>query len=106
MEMTMETNNHEIIYKKAKKRAQEIRSFYINLMCYCIVIPMLAFINLYYTPEFYWFWFSGLGWGLGLFFHGMAAFNWSPFLGKEWEDRKLKQFMDEEQDRQRKHTNQ
>ena len=95
--------DHErIIYKKAKKKAQEIRSFYINLTCYCVIIPTLIFINLYFTPEFYWFYFSMLGWGMGLLFHGMSAFGWNPFLGKGWEERKLKQFMDEEQSKQNK----
>lgn len=53
----------ERLYKKAKEKAGNIRSFYINLTCYCIVIPCLIFINLKYSPEFYWFFFSMLGWG-------------------------------------------
>jgi hypothetical protein len=104
MEIIME-NNESIIYKKAKKKAKEIRAFYINLMCYCTVIPIIIFINLYYMPEFYWFYFSMLGWGIGLFFHAMGAFEWNPFLGKNWEDRKLKQFMEEEQARKNKPKN-
>lgn len=96
----MEIDKNSIVYKKAKKKAQEIRSFYINLACYCTVIPVLVFINLYFTPEYYWFVFSMLGWGLGLFFHAMGAFGWSPFLGKDWEQRKLQQFIDEEKNKQ------
>lgn len=103
MEMIMETNKDSLIYKRAKKKAQEIRSFYLNLTCYCTVIPILIFINLYYTPEVYWFQYSMFGWGLGLFFHAMGAFGWSPFLNKDWENRKIKQIMEEEQARADKH---
>lgn len=98
-------HNERIIYERAKKKAKEIRSFYYNLTCYCVVIPVLIFINLYFTPHFYWFYFSMLGWGMGLFFHAMAAFGWNPFLGKNWEERKFKQFMDEERSKQNKQDN-
>lgn len=84
-------------YEKAKKQAQEIRSFYYNLMCYCIVIPMLIFINLTYVPQFHWFWFSMLGWGTGLLLHGLKAFGKTPFVGKEWEERKIREIIEKEQ---------
>ncbi len=102
MEIAMEELNENLRYQRAKKKAREIRSFYFNLLCYCIVIPVLIFINLYFTPEFYWFYFSMLGWGIGLLFHGMGAFGWNPFLGKDWEERKLKQFMEEERNKHNK----
>lgn len=86
-------------YKRARKQAREIRSFYINLMCYCAVIPALIYINLRFSPQIYWFFFSMAGWGLGLFFHAMSAFGWSPFFGRGWEERKLKQFLEEEQNK-------
>lgn len=82
--------------ERARKRVKEIRSFYINLALYCTIIPILIIINLTFTPDFYWFFFSMAGWGLGLLFHGMAAFNYVPFLNKDWEERKLQQFMDED----------
>lgn len=84
------------LYLRSKKRAIAIRSFYINLLCYCIVIPSLAIFNIIYTPEFYWFLFSALGWGIGLSFHGMEAFNYHPFLGKDWERRKIDELLKKE----------
>lgn len=92
--------NEERLYQKAKKRAQAIRSFYINLTLYCIVIPILIFINLTFTPEIYWFIFSMLGWGIGLLFHAMEAFSWNPFLGKDWEERKIKEILEKENHKQ------
>ena len=92
----MENFTDQIEFRKAKKKAREIRSFYINLLCYCIVIPTLIVINLYFTPELHWFYFSMIGWGMGLLFQAISTFGWNPFFGKNWENRKLKQFMDEE----------
>jgi hypothetical protein len=40
-----------------------------------------------------------LGWGIGLLFHAMRVFNWFPFLNKEWEERKIKQFMEEDKNK-------
>lgn len=89
-------HEEERLYRKAKKKAQNIRSFYINLGMYWLIIPMLIFINLKYTPEFHWFWFSMLGWGIGITFHGMEAFDVNPFLGKEWEERKIREILEKE----------
>lgn len=89
-------NSEKMAYERAKKRAKEIRGFYYNLTMYCIVIPTLIVINLVFTPEFQWFWFSMLGWGTGLLCHGMAAFGFYPFLGKNWEDKKMKELIEKE----------
>ncbi len=103
MELAMEDFiTDEMRYEQAKKKAQNIKSFYYNLMCYCIVIPILIFVNLQYVPHFQWFWFSMLGWGTGLLVHGLEAFQVSLFFSKKWEAKKLKQFMDEERAKQNK----
>ena len=82
-------------YERAHQRMVRIKEFYQNLMAYCLVIPLLAFINLYTAPQFLWFLFPMFGWGLGLAFHGMDAYQYNPFLGKNWEDRKIRELMDE-----------
>ena len=97
IKMEPTVNSQEFFYKKAKKQAREIRGFYINLLCYCLIIPILIYINLTYTPEIYWFIFSATGWGIGLTFHGMGAFNRYPFLGKGWEERKIQEILDKEE---------
>lgn len=93
----MEQNfTQEQRYYKAKKKVNEIKGFYVHLVIYCLVMPVIIFINLKYVPEFYWFWFSALGWGMGLFFHwfGVFGFNLLGF-GKNWEEKKIKEFMNE-----------
>ncbi|MDT8417477.1 MAG: 2TM domain-containing protein, partial [Lutibacter sp.] len=89
---TIESNK----YVRAEERMQDIKEFYGGLISYCIIIPFLIFINLKYVPQFHWFWFPMFGWGIGLVIHGFKAFSYNPILGKGWEERKIKEYMDNE----------
>lgn len=97
--------NEQFRYEKAKKKANQIRGFYYHLACYCILVPVLIFINLTFVPQFHWFWFSMLGWGTGLLMHGLEVFGLNPLMGKNWEERKLNQFIEEEREKQEKINN-
>ncbi|WP_025740091.1 2TM domain-containing protein [Aquimarina pacifica] len=85
-------------YSRAKDQVKKIKEFYINLIWYCIVIPFLIFIN-YKTNQFgfAWVFFPMIGWGIGIAFHAMDAFNYHPILGRDWEKKKIKKYMDESQ---------
>jgi two-component system LytT family sensor kinase len=83
-------------YVRAVERVEKLKEFYQNLASYCIVIPFLIFINLRFSPGFYWFWFPIFGWGMGLAFHFLEVNNYNIFLGKNWEDRKIKEIMKED----------
>lgn len=99
MEVIMENSNHKTEferYQDAKKQVQEIKGFYSHLVVYILSMVLLVFINLKYTPEYLWFLYSMAGWGLGVLGHASKVFNWFPFMGKGWEERKIQQFMEEE----------
>jgi hypothetical protein len=83
-------------YLRAVERVEEIKGFYSSIIAYCIVIPFLIYINLTYVPQFHWFWFPIMGWGIGLIFQGFKAFGYNPFLGKNWEERKIREYMNED----------
>ena len=83
-------------YVKAVERVEKLKEFYQNLASYCLVIPFLIFINLRFSPGFHWFWFPIFGWGMGLTFHFLEVNNYNIFLGKNWEDKKIKEMMDKE----------
>ncbi|QBA64491.1 2TM domain-containing protein [Muriicola soli] len=96
---TMETQKAFIEdkrYQKAKERVEEIKGFFGNLLAYCIIIPFLAWIN-YRSTDFPWVLFPALGWGLGVIAHGMEAYGYNPLWGKRWEERKIKEFMENEE---------
>lgn len=79
-------------YYRAKKRVEQLKGFYGNLISYCCVIPVLIFINLNYMPEFQWFWFSAAGWGFGLTMHAFQTFGY----GANWEQKKIQEIMNKE----------
>lgn len=91
----METNysNQQNIYLKAQKRVEDIKGFYGNLTVYIVVITGLAILNIATSAEHLWFLYPGIGWGIGVLFHGMSVFNVIPFLGKDWEERKINELM-------------
>ena len=83
-------------YVKAVEKVEKLKEFYQNLVSYCIVIPFLIFINLKTYSKFQWFCFPMIGWGIGLVFHYLEVNNYSLFLGKNWEERKIKELMDDD----------
>jgi len=80
-------------YLRAVERVEALKGFYSSLIAYCIVIPFLIYINIRFTSDFYWFLFPMTGWGIGLVFLGFKAFSYNPFLGKNWEERKIQEYM-------------
>jgi hypothetical protein len=99
----MDFNNQdkENKYLRAKERVEGIKKFYTSLIMFVVFISFLAALN-YYTNEWRYMWFlwAAFGWGIGLFFQAVKAFRWNPFLGKNWEERKMKEFMDDENNNQ------
>ncbi|WP_434036382.1 2TM domain-containing protein [Formosa sp. 4Alg 33] len=92
MEQIKHNYNEQEAYNRAKKRVEEIKGFYGNLVSYCVVIPFLIFINYQTFWEHQWFWYPMLGWGMGLIIHGFSVFGY----GKSWEERKIESILKEE----------
>lgn len=100
----MEPNyNDREQYESARKRVKEIKEFYSHLLAYVVVNLFLMAVNLLTSPKHLWFFWPMLGWGIGITVHAMKTFNLMPFLGKDWEERKLKEFMEEEERRKNKY---
>jgi hypothetical protein len=97
MEIIMETKTTDYEkYQRAKEKVAEIKGFYSHLLSFVFVMAFLIFVNLKYTPQYLWFLWTFFGWGIGLLFHASRTFNIVPFLNSDWEQRKIKQYMDEE----------
>ena len=84
--------NEALAYDRAAKRVKELKGFYGNLISYCLVIPVLIFINLKTVPQYHWFWWPMLGWGIGVASHAFQTFG----IGKNWEDKKIRELMEKE----------
>lgn len=55
-------------YRKMSARKTKI-GFIINLTAYVIVNSLLTTINMLFVPQFIWFIFPLVGWGIGLAMH-------------------------------------
>lgn len=97
--LVMETKEDYERYQKARKKVQEMKGFYSHLIAYLFVIPIIAFVNIKYTPDHYWFLYPMLGWGIGVLFHGIGVFGTDNMFGSDWEERKIKKFMEEEKNK-------
>jgi hypothetical protein len=103
MELINNTNQELEQYKKARKKVVEIKGFYSHLIFYISANLVMIFINLKYSPEYLWFLWPFMGWGVSVMIHAIITFNWIPFLDKNWEQNKIKQFMDEETNNNKKY---
>lgn len=88
--VTEKTSNEDPAYERAQKRVKELKSFYGNLISYCIIIPFLIILNLITSPRNIWFYWPMLGWGIGLVAHGMSVFA----IGKGWEEKKIREILE------------
>lgn len=89
-------------YLRAQERVEEIKKFYNTLLSYFFTIVFLAGIN-YYTNQWRNAWFLWVVFGLGIsaFFKASRIFGYPMLLGRDWEKRKLEQFMREEEEQQK-----
>lgn len=85
-------------YHQAQKKVKEIKDFYQHLTVFILVTIMLLVVNLMTSPEYLWFIWCVLGWGVGVLFHGLKAFGVSSFFNKEWEERKIREFIEREKE--------
>lgn len=82
-------------YQEAKRHVKQIRGFYFHLVSYFLVNAVLVVINLITSPEYLWFIWPLIGWGIGLIMHALSLFG--GLWGKSWEEHKIKEIMENDQ---------
>lgn len=99
----METKNKttEQRYRLAQKRVEKIKGFYNHLLIFSIINGIIVFLNIsnLEAGETYFQWHNFITfsiWGTFLLLHAAFAFIPNIVFGAEWEERKIKKFMDEE----------
>ena len=88
-------------FERAQKRLKKISGFYKHLMVYVLVnlfLITLQFFNLDKGEKFFEFstFSTAFFWGIGLAFHAMSVFGKNIFLGSNWEEKKIQEFMEKE----------
>jgi transcriptional regulator with XRE-family HTH domain len=77
----------------ALAHVRKVKAFYVNLTSYLIVMPALAALNWFSYPQYLWFIWPALGWGLGLASQAAAVFSAVPFLNGDWEKRQVEKYL-------------
>jgi hypothetical protein len=85
-------------YLRAQKRVKAIVGLYWHLASYVIVNLFLIILITSNGVKLFSFgtFSTAFFWGIGLFFHFIGVFGPNFFFGKNWEERKIKEMMDDD----------
>lgn len=97
-----ENFNLDTRYELAYKRVKRIKGFYVHTLVF-VLVNAYVIVSSYYDNNlgseafFRWEIFStAFFWGIGLLAHGLSVFGRDLFFGTDWEERKIKEFMDKD----------
>ena len=89
-------NENDSRYLYAKERVKKIKGFYIHATVYVLVNLFIISQNVREGQSLsdmdnYW---TAILWGIGLLAHGVTVFLPNIYLGKNWEEKKIRELMD------------
>lgn len=92
----------ELRLERITKRVKEIKGFYKHLSAYIFVNILLLcihYFNLGKNEVFFKFstFSTPFFWGIGLVFHAFNVFGKNAFLGANWEEKKINEYMNQNQ---------
>ena len=104
--MEIDNNSVDRKYLRAKRRVEELKKYYRHLSVYIIINTIITTIKISndikggdsFEEAFFdfnnfslWLW-----WGIGIAFHTYRVFGGKLlFMNKDWEERKIKEYMNE-----------
>ncbi|MFK5974470.1 MAG: 2TM domain-containing protein [Flavobacteriaceae bacterium] len=104
----IEDNKDRKRRRKARKKVEELKGFYKHLTAYLMVNVALSVFKIMgnlnngesFGDAFFDFgtfavWFF---WGIGLFFHGLKVFSVNPLFSKDWEEKQIQKYIEEEKE--------
>jgi transcriptional regulator with XRE-family HTH domain len=77
----------------ALAHVRRIKGFYMHLAEYCVIIAMLAVMNVFISPHYPWVIFAAAPWGFYVLIEGLRAFDKVPFLNGQWERRQVERYL-------------
>lgn len=103
----MKRIDRESAFYRAKHRVDRIRGFYSHMLVYLIVNTGISaykitrnmnngetFNEAFFDYSTFIVW---VFWGIGLAIHAFSVFGLPFILGKNWEEEKIRQFMEDEE---------
>ncbi len=85
-------------YERARKRVRALKTFYRSLATYVAVMIVLFIVD-YLDHGNWWVYWPALGWGIAIVLHAFRVLG-PGGRGSRWEERKIKQLMDDERDKE------
>ena len=61
-------------YERARKRVEAKIGFYVHLSVYIAVNILLVIVNISTSPQYLWFKWPLIGWGIGIISHALGVF--------------------------------
>lgn len=100
--MQFETENSSDKYFRAKERVATVKKFYTALFWNLFVIVLTGAIN-YYANEWQYPWFLWVVFGVSIstIIKAVKIFGYNVVLGKNWEEQKIKEYMQEDEHKTR-----
>jgi hypothetical protein len=91
-------------YEAAQRKVKTLKDFYSHLLVYVVVNIFIVGVNVYdLEPGESYFqvenFFTLFFWGIGLVAHGLSVFGSLYFFNSNWQERKIKEFMEKEEQR-------
>jgi signal transduction histidine kinase len=84
-------------YNDARRRVRALRVFFMHALIYLVVNTLLIVINLLTSPHRFWAGATLMSWGMGLAVHGLIVWSRVGLLGRDWEERKIAEYMARDQ---------
>lgn len=75
--------------REAIEYVRDIKGFYTHAAFYVVFVAAMGIANLFVGPQYPWFLWPALGWGIGLAAHGVSVFEIFSIFGVEWEKRQV-----------------
>ncbi|MGE4346272.1 MAG: 2TM domain-containing protein [Flavobacteriaceae bacterium] len=97
-------SDEEIRYEIASKKVKKLKGFYSHLIIYIVINTIILIANYqFWNKSGNFFSWNNLStaffWGIGLVAHGFSVFGANIFLGKDWEEKKIKELMNKDKKR-------
>jgi len=89
-------NEEEKKYQRAREKVEALKGFYVHIGGYITINLLLFLINMIVSPDRLWFFWPLMGWGIAIALHAFRVFGAGGMFGTDWEERKIREFLENE----------
>lgn len=79
--------------RAARKHVKRLRGFYQLCLVATVIVPLTAIVNAMTSPNRLWFVWVAMGFAIALGFTALDTFGRNLWLGRAWQERKVRQLL-------------